>query len=274
MKWVYLYCYLLYRQTIPKMKDIKDLFEKLEQIERLYGIFGVIFLIIFVVAGILIWKYLTKTIENQAKITFDKELADYNKGIQQELSTLNSEIGLLTNRKIGNVDKEREAIISYLDSYSFWLFGSLEIDIISYKYNNYEDMDFVLKKIREAHSECNQCWNKLQFWSTDKEIVNSSHELNTALMKYSQYNETTLGRLRYNLSLGKSYNDQFQKIIDKVDKVRDLAEYLALEDKKIRGENEKIIKDFWDGRLDLFKDVVSKNREFQKIARAYLHHEN
>lgn len=255
------------------MKDINNIFEKLEQVERLYGIFGVLTVIILIIAFILIWKYLTKTIENQAKITFDKELADYNKGIQKELSELNSEIGLLTNRKIGNVDKEREAILRYLDAYSYWLYGSLEIDILSFKYNNYEDINSTLKKIRVAYSECNQSWNKLKFWSTDEKIVNASHELNTTLLKYSHYHEMTLGKLRHNLSWGKIYTDQYQTILNKIDRMKDWAEFLAEEDKRIREENEKIIKEFWDGRKELFAEVVLKNVDFQIVARQYLQHE-
>lgn len=255
------------------MKDLNDIFEKLEQVERLYGITGVLIAIILVVSFILIWKYLTKTVENQAKITFDKELADYNKGIQKELSELNSEIGLLVNRKIGNVDKEREAILKYLDSYSYWLYGSLEIDFLSFKYNNHEDINSTLKKIRGAYSECNQSLNKLKFWSTDDNIVNTSHELNMALLKYSQYHETTLGKLRQNLSWGKTYSDQFQTIIDKIERMRDWAEFLGAEDKRIREENEKIIKEYWEGREELFAEVVSKNRDFQTVARQYLQHE-
>lgn len=255
------------------MKDINDIFEKLEQVEKLYGIFGVIIALILIMAFVLIWRYLTKTIENQAKITFDKELADYNKGIQKELSLLNSEIGFLTNKKIGNVDKEREAIISYLNSYSFWLYGSLEIDILSFKYNNYEDINTILKTIREAYAECNQNWNKLRFWSTDKTIVNASHDLNMALLKYSQYHETTLSKLRHNLSWGKMYSDQFQTILDKIDTMKEWAEFLAAEDERIRRENDQIIKEYWEGRLDLFKAVVSKNDDFQEIAREYLKHE-
>ena len=255
------------------MKDINDIFEKLEQVERLYGIYGVLIVITLAVAFILIWRYLTKTIENQAKITFDKELADYNKGIQKELALLNSEMGLLTNRKIGNVDKEREAILKYLDAYSYWLYGSLEIDILSFKYNNFEDINSTLKNIRAAYSECNESWNKLKFWSTDKEIVNASHELNLAILKYSQYHESTLGKLRHNLSWGKMYTDQFQSILDKIDKMTEWVEFLASEDKRIRAENEEIIKEYWNGRKELFAEVVSKNSEFQTRARQYLQHE-
>jgi hypothetical protein len=255
------------------MKDINDLFEKLEQVERLYGISGVLIAIILIVAFILIWKFLTKTIENQAKITFDKELADYNKGILKELSMLNFEIGLLTNRKIGNVDKEREAILSYLNAYSYWLYGSLEIDILSFKYNNFEDINSILNKIREAYSESNQSWNKLKFWSTDERIIRASHELNMTLLKYSKYHETTLRKLRHNLSWGKLYSDQFQTIFKMIDRKKDWAEFLAAEDKRIIAENEKIIKEYWNGRKELFGEVVSKNIEFQTIARQYLKHD-
>jgi hypothetical protein len=149
----------------------------------------------------------------------------------------------------------------------------LEIDILSFKYNNHEDINSTLKKIREAYSECNQSWNKLKFWSTDDNIVKTSHELNMALLTYSQYHETTLGKLRHNLSWGKIYSDQFQTILDKIERMRDWAEFLAAEDKRIREENEKIIKEYWEGRKELFAEVVSKNRDFQTVARQYLQHE-
>lgn len=255
------------------MTETEKLFEKLEQIEKLYGLVGVFIAILFIVGFLLIWKYLAKTVENQAKISFDKEFADYGKNIQKELSLLNNELSFLTTKQVGNIDKEREAIINYLNAYSYWLYGSLEINILSFKYNNFEDINSVLKNIRDAHASCSQSWNKLKFWSTDKKLVASSHELNMAILTYSQYHETTLGELRHNLSWGKTYNDQFQAIIGKIAQVREWADFLASEDKRIRAENEKIISSYWAGRLELFKAVVSKNDEFQAIARLYLNHD-
>jgi hypothetical protein len=254
------------------MDDADKIVERLNEIEKLYGITGVAIAILLVVGFILIWRYLITTIENQSKITFDKELADHNRKIQKELNELNTELQFFTNKQLGNVDKEREAIINYLTAYSHWLYGSLEIDILSFKYNNFEDINAVLKAIRDAHSSCSQAWNKLKFWCADATLVDSSHKLNLAILKYSQYHQSTLGTLRHNLSWGKLYSDQFQTLIGKIREYKEWAEFLASEDKRIREENEKTVKEFWDGRADLFKEVVKCNETFQALAREYLNH--
>ncbi|MFN5432463.1 MAG: hypothetical protein ACK498_17110 [Cyclobacteriaceae bacterium] len=251
---------------------IDKVFERLNQIEKLYGLTGVFIAILIVIGFILIWKYLTKTIENQAKITFDKELADHNKKIQKELTLLTNELQLIANKQLGNIDKEREAIINYLNAYSYWLYGSLNVDILSFKYNNYEDINSVLRTIRKANADCNEAWNKLKFWSTDKALITTSHDLNQAILKYSQYHQKTLGGLRHNLSWGKIYSDQFQTIIGQIKQYKEWAEFLASEDKRIREENEKTVKEFWDGQLALFKEVVRQNEIFQETARKYLNH--
>lgn len=108
------------------MENIQQIIERLDEIEKLYGITGVILAIIIIIGFILIWKYLIRTIDNQAKITFDKKMADYNKEIQEELANLNDELNYLTTQKLGNIDKEREAIINYLDAYNYWD-GRLEL---------------------------------------------------------------------------------------------------------------------------------------------------
>jgi hypothetical protein len=256
------------------ISETDKIFNKLDQIQSIYGFTGVIIAIILIIGFWLIWRFLIKTVENQAKITFDKELADYNKKIQKELSQLNNDLSLITSKTIGNIDKEREAILEYLNFYTSWLYGSLQIDILSYKYNNFGDIDEILKGIRTAHSKCNQSWNKLIFWATNKDLIDASHHLNLSILQYSSYHETTLGKLRHNLSWGKIYNDSFDRIIDNIDQMKDWANFLASQDEKFRARNEDVIEEYWQGRSKLYRDVVLKNSEFQTIARKYLNHEN
>lgn len=255
------------------MEEVDKLYNKLKQIEALYGIVGVTTCILLIVGFALIWKYLISTVQNQAKITFDKELADHNKGIQRELARLNTELNFLKEKQIGNIDKEREAILEYLSAYSKWLFGSLEVDILSYKYNNFEDINAVLKEMRIAQSTCNQSWNKLKFWSTDNELLIASHNLNLELLKYSQYHEKILSELRYNLSWGKSYSDKFVSGLDKFEQFKEMMHFLASEEKKIKEENDAIVKNFWKNKLPIYQEVILKNDAFQKQARKYLKHE-
>lgn len=255
------------------MTDLETLFKKLDKIEQIHGQTGLYLGIFCLISLFLIWIYLKKSVENQVKISFEKELADYNKNIQKELAEINSEIGLLLNRKIGNADQEREAILSYLNAYSYLLYGSLEFDILSFKYNNQEDINSTLKQIRKAYSECNQSWNKLKFWTTKEDIVHSSHELNKILLKYGKLHQLTLSELRSNLSWRKLYSDQLQTHLEKNGNLKEWTEFLALQDQRILEENKRLIEKFWEEREILFAEVVKRNEEFQVITRQYLDHE-
>lgn len=256
------------------MTDIEIISKKLDTIQRIYGFTGVVITIILVVAYYLFWKYLLKTVEFKAKISFEKELVDYNKGMMKELARLNNELDSVSSKQIGNINSERTAILDYLSTYSHWLYGSLEIDILSFKHNNFEDINNVLNNIREAHSQCNQSWNKLKFWATDEEIVLASHDLNISILEFSHYHIETLGKLRHNLTWSKIYLDQYT-LIENKDKNLDSTwtNFVVKEDERLRAENDKILHDYWHGRTDIFKVIVIKNDKFQKLARVYLNHD-
>lgn len=275
--------------------NIDEIIKKLEEIEKYAGILGVIITIIIIVGFILLWKFLTKSIETKAIIEYNKslelfkselqqkigidlaqqqgliskEITSYKAELDKDLSKLSADLAVNNSRKIEVKNEERKSIIEFLDSYSEYLFGSLEIQILDYKFQNYEEINNKLFEINKSYIRTNISLNKMKFWSTNQELISLGHELNTELLKLSHFTQLTLGTLRYNLSVGKINQDSFLSIKN-IDQHKEYAEYLAKEDTRIRLENDSLYKKYWKDKLEFFSQVLETNNQFHALAKKYL----
>lgn len=275
--------------------DIDQIIQKLEEIEKYAGWLGVFITIIIVIGFILLWKFLTKSIESKAiveynkslelfkselqqKISLDlaqqqalisKEITSYKAELDKDLSKLSADLAVNNSRKIEVKNEERKSIIEFLDAYSEYLYGSLEIQIIDYKFQNYEEINDKLFEINKCYIRTNIALNKMKFWSINQELISLGYKLNSALLKLSHFTQFKLGTLRHNLSWEKMNHDSFLRIKD-LEQQKEYAEYLAKEDIRIRSENDALYKEYWKDKLELFDTVMQINNEFHSLAKKYL----
>lgn len=278
------------------MEDFDIIIKRLNEIEKSNGIWGVIITIALIIGFLLLWKFLTKSIETKAvhsyneslellksdlqekielKISnqnaeFSKQLAKYNYDLDKELSSLTAELSVSNSKRIEIHNEERKSIVEYLESYGKLLYGALEVQILDYKYNNHQDIDLKLKEINEAYSKTSIAWNNMKFWTTNEDLISITHKLNTKILELSHYTQSKIGALRHNLTWGKMYRDLFQKKMKDKETHTEYTEFLAEEDKRIRAENDAIYKEYWDGKVKLWSEVMDINHEFQDLAKSYL----
>ncbi|WP_343591333.1 hypothetical protein [Flavobacterium sp.] len=284
------------------MREANLVLQKLEEIQRYSGFIGVVFAIILISAFLLLWKFLTKSIESNAVIANNKNLekfkselqesiglkitqqqAEINRGLtaykaelDKDLSKLTSALSLNNSIRIEFKNEERKSIIEFLNSYSEWLYGSLDIQIIDYKYHNFEDINSKLSDINLAYSKTNIALNKMQFWLSNHDLEMSALYLNKKTLELSQFVQSKLGTLRYNLGWGKIFVDSFQEKtsnqanINSTEGHKLYTDFLVKEDKRIRSENEQLIKDFYKGRLEIYGEVLKLNIVFKDAAKKYL----
>lgn len=278
------------------MREANLVLQKLEEIQRYSGILGVIFAIVLISAFLLLWKFLTKSIESNAvvannknlekfkselqeniglKITqqqaaINKGLASYKAELDKDLSKLASELSRNNSIIIEVKNEERKAIIEYLTSYSEWLYGSLAIQILDYKYQNFEDINSKLLEINLAYTKTNIATNKMQFWTSNHEIMSSVYELNKKTLELTQFIQSKLGTLRHNLGWGKILTDSFERISKNFEAHKEYAEFLAKEDKRIRAENEELTTEFYKVKLEIYGEVLTLNHQFQREAKKHL----
>ena len=145
--------------------NIDEVIRKLEEIEKYAGISGVIIAIIMIVGFVLLWKFLTKSIETKAIVEYNKslelfksdlqrnigvdlaqqqaliskEITSYKAELDKDLSKLSADLAVNNSKKIEVKNEERKSIIEFLDAYSEYLYGSLEIQILDYKFQNYSN---------------------------------------------------------------------------------------------------------------------------------------
>lgn len=278
------------------MNEFDQIIERLNEIEKYNGIWGVFITIALVIGFLLLWKFLTKSIETKAvhsyneslellkadlnekiglkisnqKAQFSKELAQYSSDLDKDLSKLTAELAIRNSKKIKVQNEERKSIVEYLNGYSELLYGALEVQILDYKYNNREDINAKLIEINKAYSRTNIAWNKMEFWTPNKDLILITHKLNAKILELSHYTQSKLGTLRHNLTWGKMYTDSFLRIMKDKETHTEYTKFLAEEDKRIRAENDAIYKEYWDGKLKIWKEVMSINHEFQALAKNYL----
>lgn len=278
------------------MRDANLILKELQEIQKYNGITGVIIAIILIVGFVLLWKFLGKSIEANAvlgnnkilekfkselqeniglKITqqqaeINKGLTAYKSELDKDLSKLTSELSINNSIRLEVKNEERKAIIEYLNSYSEWLYGSMDIQILNYKYQNYEDINSKLTEINLAYSKTNIATNKIQFWTTNHDLVNCVLELNKKTLELSHFVQSKLGSLRHNLGWRKMYTDSFERIGQNFEKHNEYVKFLVAEDKRIQAENDQLYKDFWKGKLDIFGEVLEYNTTFQSLAKKYL----
>ena len=278
------------------MEQFDEIVERLNEIEKYNGIWGLVITITLVIGFILLWKYLTKSIETKAvhsyneslellkadlqekieskltaqKAEFSKELAKYSSDLDKDLSKLSSELEISNSRKIEVQNEERKAIIEYLNTYSECLFGSLEVKILDYEYNNHQDINSKLLEINKAYSKNSIAWNKMKFWTTNTELISITHNLNKKILELSHYTQSKLGTLRYNLAWGKMYRDSFLRITKDKQSHTEYSKLIAEEDKNIREENDVIRKEYQQGKLKIWEEIMEINHVFQDLAKSYL----
>ena len=278
------------------MKDVNLILEKLEEVQRYNGIGGVVIAIALIIGFLLLWIYLTRSIESKAVLENNKNLekfkselqenigtkiaqqqaeiskglASYKADLDKDLSKLSSELSMNNSVKIEVKNEERKAIIEYLNSYSEWLYGSLEIQILDYKYQNYEDINNKLSDINLAYSKTNIATNKMQFWTTNHDLIAAALQINKKTLELSHFTQSKLGSLRHNLSWGKIYTDSFKEVIKDFESHKEYVEFLAAEDKRIQSENDQLYREYWSGKLEIYTEVLKINGDFQALAKKYL----
>jgi|GEM_PF-4247324 len=278
------------------MRDANLILKELQEIQKYNGIGGVVIAIIIIVAFLLLWRFLTKSIESNAviannknlerfkselqesigiKITnqqaeINRELASYKAELDKDLSKIASELSVNNSIIIEVKNEERKAIIEYLASYSEWLYGSLAIQILDYKYQNFEDINNKLLEINLAYTKTNIATNKMQFWTSNHEIMSSVYELNKKTLELTQFIQSKLGTLRHNLGWGKILTDAFERISKNFEAHKEYAEFLAKEDKRIRAENDELTREFYKVKLEIYGDVLTLNHQFQREAKKHL----
>jgi len=278
------------------MKDANLILKELQDIQKYNGIWGVIIAIVVIIAFLLLWIFLKKSIESNAVVANNKNLerfkselqesiglkitqqqAEINRGLtaykselDRDLSKLTSELAINNSIRLEVKNEERRAIIEYLNAYSEWLYGSLEVQILDYEYQNYEDINDKLSEIVTAFYRTNIATNKLQFWTNNYDLVNGVLALNKKTLELSHFVQTKLGILRYNLGWGKMNRDSFERATKNVDNHSEYIKFLVSEDKRIEEENKQLRKDFWIGKLDLYGEVLKINNSFQTLAKKHL----
>lgn len=278
------------------MEQFDQIIERLNQIEKQNGIWSVVSTIVIVIAFYLLWKYLTKSIETKAvysynqslellkadlqekigtklsnqKAEFSKELAEYNKELEKDLTKLTSELAISNSKKIEFQNEERKSIVEYLNSYSEYIYGALDVKLFDYKYNNHEEINSKLLEINKAYSKTNIAWNKMKFWTINSELISITHVLNTKILELTHSTQSTLGILRYNLTWGKIYTDSYLRKMNGQETHSEYSKFLEDEDKNIRAENDIIIKKYLESKIQVWTEIMEINHKFQELSKNYL----
>ncbi|WP_321515358.1 hypothetical protein [Marinifilum fragile] len=257
------------------MKDLNDIIEKLEGIYKTFGIIGVILVLLLVIGTFILWKFLIKNIEEHAKLSVGKELIEYTKKLEEKIVALNSELQRISNKNIGNDNKEREAILDFIDSYGNWLHGTLGTQTFS-RVHNINDINKAINRINKAYCKTNEKLNKMLFWTSESNIITPAIKLQKEILKYSNRHEVILAHLRRNIE----YIDNEDIAMDLLLNDKDNKPFIDLLPELIKESNpgtlshminSRIISKFYNTASEQYITVETENKTFQNITREYLY---
>ncbi|QOW09567.1 hypothetical protein Q73A0000_03900 [Kaistella flava (ex Peng et al. 2021)] len=278
------------------MDDFDKIIKKLDEVYLYSGIAGLVFFLLLAIILTGFWIYFKSSIEKSAQYEFDaqltklqgeiqktlneksneqqalysEKLALYQLDLNKELSKISSDLDFEKNQKIEIKNEERKSIIEFLGLYSDLVYGALDIKILDYGYNNYEEIKTRLKEIDRKYSALNVIQNNLKFWSDNHELVMESHKLQMVILDYSHFTQRLLGKLEFNLKWGKSLKDTFVENFTKSSDVTDFLKELAEEEKKIRMKNDELYTEYWKERKPYFDNFLNANNDFIKLAKTYI----
>ena len=278
------------------MDELEKIIEKLNEIYKYTGIFGLVFFILLAIILIAFWYFFKSSVIKSAEHDFDKKLTKFNGEIQEiltsksneqqafyakkiaefqlelnkELTKISAEIDIEKSNKTENRNEERNSILDFLNIYSELIYGVLDIQILDYGYNNYDEINNRLKLINQHFGKLNVTQNRIRFWTDDQELIKKTHELTSEILKYSHFTQKHLGKLEFNLRIGKTLRDSFVENFEKYEKLPVYLQQIAEEEKKIRDDNNALYKEYWQEKNNHFKDFYSVNLQFIEIANKYL----
>ena len=278
------------------MDELEKVIEKLDEIYRYAGLFGLVFFILLAILLIAFWLFFKSSVIKSAEFEFDKKLSKFQGEIQgilnsksneqqafynqklaefqldlnKELTKISAEIDIEKSNITENRNEERKSILEFLNTYSELVYGSLDIQILDYGYNNYEEITNRLRIINQNYGKLNVAQNRVRFWTDDQELIEKTHNLTSAILKYSHFTQKHLGELAFNLRIGKTLRDRFVENFEKYDQIPDYLKKLAEEEKKVRDDNDKLYKKYWEEKTDHYKEFYSANLDFIVIANKYL----
>ena len=278
------------------MDELEKVIKKLDEIYLYTGIGGLVFFLLLAIILIGFWLYFKSSIEKSAQYEFDtklaklqgeiqrilneksaqeqafynEKLATYQLELNKELSKISAELDVDKNKKIEIKNEERKAVLEFIKQYSELVYGALDIKILDYGYNNYEEIKTRLKEIDSKYSNLNIIQNSLIFWTEDHDLIMKSHSLKKAILDKSHFTQKLLGRLQHNLMWGKSLRDTFVENFSKTSKVTEFLKELAEEEKKIRKENDELYEKYWADQKPYFDKFLTENSEFLSLAKKYI----
>jgi len=278
------------------MNELEKVIEKLDEIYLYTGIWGLVFFLALAIILIGFWLYFKSSIEKSTQYEFDsklaklqgeiqrilneksaqeqafynEKLANYQLELNKELSKISAELDVDKSTKIEIKNEERKSVLEFIKLYSELIYGTLDIKILDYGYNNYEEIKTRLKEIDSRYSNLNIVQNSLIFWSDNHELIIQSNSLKKAILDQSHFTQKLLGRLEHNLMWGKSLKDTFVENFSKASTVTDFLKELADEEKKIIKENDDLYKEYWADQKTYFENFLKENGKFLNLAKKYI----
>lgn len=278
------------------MDEFDKIIKKLDEVYLYSGIAGLVFFLLLAIILIGFWIYFKSSIEKSAQYEFDsrlsrlqgeiqkkiseksneqqalysEKLALYQLDLNRELSKISADIDFEKNQKIEIKNEERKSILEFFKLYSELVYGGLDIKILDYGYNNYEEIKARLKEIDKKYSALNVIQNNLIFWSDDHQLIMQSHNLKKVILEYSHFTQRLLGRLEHKLMWGKSLKDTFVENFSKSSTITDFLKELAEEEKKVRKENDELYAEYWRDQKPYFDNFLTENNNFINLAKKYI----
>lgn len=234
-----------------------------------------ILLFILVLYAIFFKEYFKKKGANLA----DKEdiqnitekIESVKKVFTDDSEKLKTTLKLLSEKQLQINNDQKDAIITFFDSYSKWInVGLLQIKVNMYFRNTIDNLRQREDLIDSLYTETTMKQSRLILLVDNEEIVKLSHNLMITTLEFNNWVKTILIKLRLNLEADKSNFELFMMFKDEKP-IPDIVKKAAEKEAELKTERKEITSEYYSKHGEEYKKVVAASYKFtEKVKEVFV----
>lgn len=200
-----------------------------------------------------------------------KQIESVKKEFTDDSEKLKVTLKLLAEKQFQINNDQKEAIITFFDSYSKWLnVGLLHIKVNMYLRNTIDDLRQREDLIDSLYTETSMKQSRLILLIDNKEIVKLSHNLIITTLEFNNWVKTILIQLRLNLENDKSNFELFMMFKDERP-IPDIVIKAAEKEAKLNAERKEITSKYYSQHGEEYQKVVAASNQFtEKVKEVFV----
>lgn len=239
-------------------------------------LYGLLLLQIIIGIGLVyISNYAKKKAENLADKSDLEEMTEVVESVKKKYSDeseiLKAHLQVLTSKETEMFSEEKRALIEFYVETNNWIWAKLNLQLADFNHLTVDELGDHIIDIHNTYNKVNVLFSKFCVLTTNQELIKNGRELISTVLKYHQFIEKNMRDLKFSLGLEKGIFQVLSKYIDERKEIpQDGKQFFKEVSEYTSEEKKKLFDSFYDEKLKLFGEVVSKKSEFEGLVKDHL----